>query len=76
METARERARLLSRRMEKLILVLMAMREAPLSRVAPAREVSMLFAALLGGQLLGEGEKGWRIAGAALIGAGVIALAV
>jgi len=58
------------------ILVLLAVREAPLSRVAPAREVSMLFAALLGGQLLGEGERGWRIAGAALIGAGVIALAL
>ena len=58
------------------ILVLMAMREAPLSRVAPAREVSMLFAALLGGQLLGEGERGWRLAGAALIGAGVIGLAL
>jgi drug/metabolite transporter (DMT)-like permease len=58
------------------ILVLMAMREAPLSRVAPAREVSMLFAALLGGQLLGEGERGWRIAGAALIGAGVVGLAL
>ena len=58
------------------ILVLMAVREAPLSRVAPAREVSMLFAALLGGQLLGEGERGWRIAGAALIGAGVVGLAI
>lgn len=58
------------------ILVLLAMREAPLSRVAPAREVSMLFAALLGGQLLGEGERGWRLAGAALIGAGVIGLAI
>ena len=58
------------------ILVLLAMREAPLSRVAPAREVSMLFAALLGGQLLGESERGWRIAGAALIGAGVVALAL
>jgi drug/metabolite transporter (DMT)-like permease len=58
------------------ILVLLAVREAPLSRVAPAREVSMLFAALLGGQLLGEGERGWRVAGAALIGAGVIALAL
>jgi drug/metabolite transporter (DMT)-like permease len=58
------------------ILVLMAMREAPLSRVAPAREVSMLFAALLGGQLLGEGERGWRLAGAALIAAGVVGLAL
>ena len=58
------------------ILVLIAVREAPLSRVAPAREVSMLFAALLGGQLLGEGERGWRLAGAALIGAGVVALAL
>lgn len=58
------------------ILVLLAVREAPLSRVAPARELSMLFAALLGGQLLGEGEKGWRLAGAALIAAGVVALAI
>ena len=57
------------------VLVLLTVRDAPLSRVAPAREVSMLFAALLGGQLLGEKEKGWRMAGAALIGAGVIALA-
>ncbi|NCT81517.1 MAG: EamA family transporter [Comamonadaceae bacterium] len=58
------------------ILVLLAVREAPLSRVAPARELSMLFAALLGGQLLGEGERGWRLAGAALIGLGVISLAL
>lgn len=58
------------------ILVLLAVREAPLSRVAPAREVSMLFAALLGGQLLGEGERGWRLAGAVLIAAGVAALAL
>ena len=36
----------------------------------------MLFAALIGGQLLGEGERGWRIAGAALIALGVAALAV
>jgi len=58
------------------VLVLLAVKEAPLSRVAPAREVSMLFAALLGGQLLGEAERGWRLAGAALIGAGVIGLAI
>jgi drug/metabolite transporter (DMT)-like permease len=36
------------------VLVLYAVRLAPLSHVAPARELSMLFAALLGGQLLGE----------------------
>jgi len=58
------------------ILVLYAMKLAPLSRVAPARELSMLFAALLGGQLLGEGERGWRIAGAMLIALGVAALAM
>ena len=58
------------------ILVLYAMKLAPLSRVAPARELSMLFAALIGGQLLGEGERGWRIAGAAFIALGVAALAM
>jgi drug/metabolite transporter (DMT)-like permease len=58
------------------ILVLYAMKLAPLSRVAPARELSMLFAALIGGQLLGEGERGWRIAGAVFIALGVAALAM
>ncbi len=57
------------------ILVLYAVTMAPLSHVAPAREVSMLFAALLGGRLLDEGDRGVRIAGAACIAAGVIALA-
>lgn len=56
------------------VLVLYAMREAPLSHVAPAREVSMLFAALIGGRLLGEGDQLARVAGAACIAAGVIAL--
>ena len=56
------------------VLVLYAMQTAPLSHVAPAREVSMLFAALLGGQLLGEGDRLARLAGAALIAAGVVAL--
>jgi drug/metabolite transporter (DMT)-like permease len=58
------------------ILVLHAVQMAPLSHVAPAREVSMLFAALIGGHLLGEGDRGSRIAGAACIAAGVIALAL
>lgn len=56
------------------VLVLYAMQTAPLSHVAPAREVSMLFAALIGGQLLGEGDRMLRLLGAALIAAGVIAL--
>ena len=56
------------------VLVLYAMQQAPLSLVAPAREVSMLFAALIGGQLLGEGDRGVRVAGALCIAAGVAAL--
>ena len=56
------------------VLVLYAMKEAPLSHVAPAREVSMLFAALIGGHLLGEGERVSRLLGAMLIAAGVAAL--
>jgi drug/metabolite transporter (DMT)-like permease len=58
------------------VLVLYAMKAAPLSHVAPAREVSMLFAALLGGQLLGERDRLARIAGAALIAFGIMALAL
>ena len=58
------------------VMVLYAMQTAPLSHVAPAREVSMLFAALIGGQLLGEGDRAARLLGAALIAAGVMALAL
>ena len=58
------------------VLVLYAMREAPMSHVAPAREVSMLFAALIGGHLLGEGDRVARILGALCIAAGVTALAL
>ena len=56
------------------VLVLYAVQLAPISHVAPAREVSMLFAALIGGRLLGEGDRGLRIAGAVLIAVGVTAL--
>ncbi|WP_313312110.1 DMT family transporter [Pulveribacter sp.] len=58
------------------VLVLYALQTAPLSLVAPAREVSMLFAALIGGHLLGEGDRAARIIGAVLIAAGVVALAL
>ncbi|MEY4123157.1 MAG: hypothetical protein RLZZ457_1995 [Pseudomonadota bacterium] len=56
------------------VLVLYAMQTAPLSHVAPAREVSMLFAALIGGHLLGEGDRCVRLLGAGLIAGGVMAL--
>jgi drug/metabolite transporter (DMT)-like permease len=58
------------------LLVLYALQLAPLSHVAPAREMSMLFAALLGGKLLGEGDRGLRIVGAVCIGLGVAGLAL
>ena len=58
------------------VLVLYALQIAPLSHVAPAREVSMLFAALLGGHLLREGDRLARLVGAACIGLGVVALSL
>lgn len=58
------------------VLVLYAVQQAPISHVAPAREVSMLFAALIGGHLLREGDRMLRLMGALLIAAGVIALAL
>jgi drug/metabolite transporter (DMT)-like permease len=58
------------------VLVLYAVQQAPISHVAPAREVSMLFAALIGGHLLREGDRVLRLIGAAFIAAGVVALAL
>jgi drug/metabolite transporter (DMT)-like permease len=58
------------------ILVLFAMRLAPVSHVAPARELSTLVGAWVGSRLLREQSGPWRIIGAALIVAGVIALSL
>ncbi|WPH19521.1 DMT family transporter [Variovorax paradoxus] len=58
------------------VLVLYAVQQAPISHVAPAREVSMLFAALIGGHLLREGDRLLRLLGAGFIAAGVVALAL
>ena len=58
------------------VCVLYAVLIAPVSHVAPAREVSMLFAALIGGHLLGEGDRLLRVLGAACIAVGVMALAL
>jgi drug/metabolite transporter (DMT)-like permease len=57
------------------ILVLYALTLAPLSHVAPARELSMLVAALVGGRLLGEQGRAARLLGAGCIAAGVMLLA-
>ncbi|MGC7404860.1 DMT family transporter [Pandoraea pneumonica] len=55
-------------------LILTALKYAPVSHVAPAREMSMMVAALLGVRLLGEGEMRRRVGGAVLIALGVVAL--
>jgi drug/metabolite transporter (DMT)-like permease len=57
------------------ILVLHAMRVAPISHVAPARELATLIGAYFGSRLLREGSAPERIIGAGLIVVGVISLA-
>ena len=58
------------------ILVLTAMVFTPVSYVAPAREISILIAALMGAHLLAEQDAPRRLAGAAAMVAGIICLAV
>jgi len=55
-------------------LVLFAMTLAPLSYVAPIRELSMMFAALFGAKLLMEGDAKLRITGSCLMAVGVVIL--
>jgi drug/metabolite transporter (DMT)-like permease len=58
------------------ILVLTAMVFTPVSYVAPAREVSILIAAVMGAQLLKEGETRRRVIAAMAMVAGIVCLAV
>jgi drug/metabolite transporter (DMT)-like permease len=58
------------------ILVLTAMVFTPVSYVAPAREVSILIGALMGAQLLKEGDVARRLFAAAAMVAGIVCLAV
>ena len=58
------------------ILVLTAMVFTPVSYVAPAREISILFAALMGAHWLREGDVPRRTAAAAAMALGVVALAL
>jgi len=56
------------------ILVLFAMRIAPVSRIAPAREISMMIGAYFGTKLLHEGNAKQRIFASVLIAAVVAGL--
>lgn len=58
------------------MLVLFAYRYAPVSLVAPARELSIVIGSVLAWLLLREPQAGRRIAGAAVVLLGVAALAV
>ncbi len=58
------------------ILVLTAMVFTPVSYVAPAREISILIAALMGAHWLQEGDVPRRIAAACAMALGVVALAI
>ncbi|MDR0440250.1 MAG: DMT family transporter [Candidatus Accumulibacter sp.] len=56
-------------------LVLLAVQRAPLSYVAPVREISMLIGTFIGAGLLKEAVKPSQVAGAAIMLAGVAGLA-
>jgi drug/metabolite transporter (DMT)-like permease len=58
------------------VLVLTALTFTPVSYVASAREISVLFGTLLGTRLLAEGDTKRRLLAAGLIVVGIIALAV
>ncbi len=58
------------------VLVLIALSFSPVDAVAPAREVSVLFGVILGRRLLGEGDLPRKLAAAAAIVAGIVAVAL
>jgi drug/metabolite transporter (DMT)-like permease len=58
------------------MLVLFAMRRAPISHVAPTRELATLVGTWFGARLLGEQAAAQRLAGALCIVAGVVSLAL
>ena len=58
------------------LLALLALQMAPLSYVAPVREISMLIGALAGARLLGEALTTTRIVGVGLLLAGVVGVAL
>jgi drug/metabolite transporter (DMT)-like permease len=57
------------------LLVLIALTQAPVSAVAPARELSIVIGVVLGGRLLREADATVRVLAAAAVVLGVVALA-
>ena len=57
------------------ILILSVMTVAPVSQIAPMREISTLVGAFIGGRLFAEEHLGRRLAGASIIMVGVLAVA-
>ena len=58
------------------LLVLIALTRAPVSAVAPARELSIVIGVVLGGRLLREADAAVRVLASAAVVAGVVVLAV
>jgi drug/metabolite transporter (DMT)-like permease len=58
------------------VLILFALARAPVSAVAPARELSILVGSLLGTTVLAEEQGARRLAASAAIVAGVVAITV
>ena len=58
------------------ILILIALRTGQVGHIAPARELSILLGAYLGGRVLGEAEGRRRLFASVAFAAGVIALAL
>ena len=56
------------------VLILVALTTSRISYIGPAREVGIVFGALLGIVFLGEGYGRWRVLGSLLIVAGVLTL--
>jgi drug/metabolite transporter (DMT)-like permease len=58
------------------VLVLYALRIAPVALVAPARELSIVIGGLLAWRVLGEANPARRLTGAVIVLAGIVALAL
>lgn len=58
------------------ILVLTAIRIAPVALVAPLREVSVVLVSLFGVLVLRESRPGWRIGASVVVAAGIVLLAL